>query len=907
MAVRATKGWKTRGCAIVAALGVCALGCGPAVHNEVAERARQWFHEQQGKPGADRVAFYRDMLDRHPESLQAGVAFPDWGYGCLSMDDQAEAAHWTPFLEYGVEYLAGKYEKPYGERAQQLVSFLFGIASHQVADEQWHSLAGLREGIMEVLANSTFNGEFSRAHDTLDVGGDFALAHMNDLGYMLDKWTVPVDDVIEIYKSMGLAVPKWKLNICITRQFYAMEAVKRFGQGLFPSYASRAPMLTERIEDYYIGGLFAMATTTSDCWYSLIDWFDTGNFSKKCMVSDRRRQHVPGSRRKPPAPSFLDRIMPHLADQRWIQDLNRTTTALEREGVLHLVASTGGVSHLPSAARKGYSAHNGGRQRGFAAQAERFSAQRQNQGAKERTRIKIADKCAELTTLYPKAKHLYSLSAYSGFGTALAMGDFSGDGRTSVAISAPYYKTRSAKEDSSIGAVFVLEDPDLFYAFSQQNVVDADPLILTPAASAGEEPEAGTVRYSLFGSSMAVVDFNADGIDDLVVGSSGYGRDATGAMLGRVDVYLGHAGSGLSAVPDFSLTAKQLALYTDSPWSHQRIGGFLYGEDLNNDGFVDLVIGAPYHSDLPYELHSGRVFGYISKQGRSSSGQMGPPDFSLASPKRHAFEWFGFAAKAVYLRDFGTTLLLVGAPGHKAHDAASNHTLAGKVYAFVIPNNTRAPPVYEGLEFTSMKEATQLGSQIHLWEVDDAGEPGSLPIVLFGSPSEQNTAIAQHLSHGVLDSLVNQAPERGWQAGEVRVIDPVHWVRQTHQPSEHHELGSASSGGSSDGDDKERFAGLLSTLRGVQSPGHFGRSLATTGSEVWIGEPLSDLEDGRVYRWRPDFERPECLYVPSAMGRARFGHQIKIAKRGGKELLAVSMPHDSQFSRLTGSVLLLQK
>ncbi|KAJ1957169.1 hypothetical protein GGI12_005099, partial [Dipsacomyces acuminosporus] len=272
--MHATKRWMARLCTAVAALGVCAVGCGPAVHNEVAERARQWFYEQKGAPNAGRVAFYRGILHRHSESLQAGVVFPDWGYGCLSMDEQAEAAHWTPFMEYGVEYLASKYQKPYGERAQQLIAFLFGVASHQVADEQWHGLSGLKEGIMQVLANSTFDGEYSRAHDTLDVGGDFAMAHMSDLGYMLDRWSVPIDDVIEIYRSMGLDTPRWKLNLCITRQFYAMEAVKRFGQGLFPSYASRAPMLTERLEDYYIGGLFAMATATNGCWYSLVDWFE---------------------------------------------------------------------------------------------------------------------------------------------------------------------------------------------------------------------------------------------------------------------------------------------------------------------------------------------------------------------------------------------------------------------------------------------------------------------------------------------------------------------------------------------------------------------------------------------------------------------------------------------------------
>ncbi|KAJ1868386.1 hypothetical protein LPJ55_005877, partial [Coemansia sp. RSA 990] len=170
-------------------------GCGPAVHNEVAERSRQWFYKQPGTIDSDRISVYRDILDRHPETLQAGTVFPDWGYGCMSMDDEAEAAHWTPFLEHGLRYLHAKYPFPFtSAKAEQLVAFLFGIAAHQVSDEQWHSLSGMHEGIMRVLADSTFQGDFARAHDVLDVGGDFALAHMNDLKYMLDKWTVPIDD-----------------------------------------------------------------------------------------------------------------------------------------------------------------------------------------------------------------------------------------------------------------------------------------------------------------------------------------------------------------------------------------------------------------------------------------------------------------------------------------------------------------------------------------------------------------------------------------------------------------------------------------------------------------------------------------------------------------------------------------
>ncbi|KAJ2043727.1 Intracellular distribution of mitochondria, partial [Coemansia sp. S16] len=775
--------WGTGLSAILLVIG--AMGCGPAVHNEAAERARQWFYTSQENATSGWISEYRDILDRHPGSLQAGVVFPDWGYGCLSMDDPAEAAHWAPFLRHGVRYVISQYPRPYSERGEQLVAFLFGIASHQIADEQWHSLSGLRDGIMRVLAKSTFDGEYSRAHDAMDVGGDFAMAHMSDLRYILDKWTVPMDDVIEIYHGMGISVPRWKVSLCVTRQFYAMEAVKRFGRGLFPSYASRAPMLTERLDDYYVGGIYAMATSTCDCWGVMAEWLETGDFHKQCLVHGHRQ---PGGGNGTmygylsPAQRILEYMWP--GDQ-LEPIINDTVSVDEHDGILSI--SLNDQSLLPEPFS--YVDEDRGRL-GRRHGQHVFGGSGRGLLGKE---ANITDNCLPLSTLYPKIKQLYTTSAYSGLGTAVVIGDFAGLGQSSVAISAPYFKAQPGDpraRGTSAGAVFVLEDPDLVYAESHQDILDADPLVLVP--------DDWQMQFPLFGSSLAVVDFNADGVDDLVVGSSGYGASATGPMLGRVDVYLGHRGQGLSRTPDYTLTAEELAMYTDSPWSRQRIGGFLFGEDVNNDGFVDLLIGAPYQSDIAYEIHSGRVYGYISRPGR----ELGEPDFSLVSPGKQQFEWFGFSARSVYVEDLQTSLLLVGAPGHRIRDATGNHTLAGKIYVFAVDESGAVDPV--DLEFTTWKDKTQLGSHIHVWQKEE-------PLILFGSPSEHNSELKPDASPD------GQPPERGWQAGEVRVIDPRLWT-------------TVSEGG---------VAGLLNTLCGVQSPGHFGRALATTESEVWIGEPFN--------------------------------------------------------------------
>ncbi|KAJ1886579.1 hypothetical protein LPJ66_009561 [Kickxella alabastrina] len=671
------------------------------------------------------------------------------------------------------------------------------------------------------------------------------------------------------------------MKVCITRQFYAMEAVKRFGMGMFPSYASRAPMLTERIVDYYIGGLSAMAAGTADCWHALVDWFGHGDFSRKCLVSDRHQpqpQPQPNRTRafdgKSPAQALLDEMWPR---EQWMQSVGDSIAAADDSKPWIVSASSLRFPALPpkpaqnskvNGTVRGNSHTN--RQHAFAPKHQRLLSQDSRPAAFEA--------CAELSTLFPLIKQLYSTSAYSGFGTAVATGDFSGSGHASVAISAPYYANSNG--NSSAGAVFVLNKLDISYAFSQQNIDDADPQVLLPPFSA-------STRFLAFGSALAVIDYNADGIADLAVGSTAYGPDPAGSLLGRVDVYLGHQGAGLSSVPGFTLTATQLSEYTDSPFSQQRIGGFLFGEDVNNDGFVDLLIGAPYHSDVPYETHAGRVFGYISgPRAGQGSGQMGPPNFTLVSPQRQPFEWFGFSARAVHLSETNTTLLLVGAPGHAQADpdTGANHTLAGSIYAFSVDaaDPKGSPPEFRGLHFAASKGSTQLGSQMHVWQTNGSR------LVLFGTPSEYSSGLAQS---GLIGP---EKPARGWQAGQVRVFDPALW-----------NLADATGVNGKDGNNP---VGLLSTLRGTQSPGHFGRALASTGTDLWIGEPFGHTEDGRVHRWRVGLERPECFYAANYMGRARLGHSILVASGSREsELLVVTAPHDSQFSRLSGSVLLLQQ
>jgi hypothetical protein len=172
----------------------------------------------------------------------------------------------------------------------------------------------------------------------------------------------------------------------------------------------------------------------------------------------------------------------------------------------------------------------------------------------------------------------------ANFGVAVAgLGDVDGDGHSDVAVSAP----RAANPQLGLpdaGSVRVfsgLTGSELYPVLGQQDV-------------------------AAFGAALcAVGDWDGDGIGDFAVGASVH--DAPGSPLslsnaGRVSVHSGVDGQQI--VEYFGDSANQ-------QFGHSLAGG----GDLDQDGFLDLAIGAPF-APVPGLIGPGRLQVY---SGRDAS------------------------------------------------------------------------------------------------------------------------------------------------------------------------------------------------------------------------------------------------------------------------------------------------
>ncbi len=163
------------------------------------------------------------------------------------------------------------------------------------------------------------------------------------------------------------------------------------------------------------------------------------------------------------------------------------------------------------------------------------------------------------------------------FGTALASGDFEGDGYDDLAVGVPNEDLGSSPILGDAGIVHVLYGSPAGLTSVRSQVWDQ--LAASLPYPLDEDPEAG----DYFGASLAAGDINNDGYDDLAVGVPREDRRA--ANGGLVHVLYGGSGGLWNGKTQYALF-----LYYQE---NIEFGSSLTLGDFNGDFYSDLAVGAP--------------------------------------------------------------------------------------------------------------------------------------------------------------------------------------------------------------------------------------------------------------------------------------------------------------------------
>lgn len=180
-------------------------------------------------------------------------------------------------------------------------------------------------------------------------------------------------------------------------------------------------------------------------------------------------------------------------------------------------------------------------------------------------------------------------TAQDFFGASIAISDINEDGLPDLVIGAP-------------GTDFAALDAGSVYVFLNQG---APNYFATSAASANLRID-GNQALGEFGSFVAVGDFNDDGRPDLAIGAPLVG---VGPNPGAGAIYTFFN----QGAPNFFVTSAASANQTISgAGTDEGFGTNIVPVDVNNDGFVDLVVGSPLHTPGMTLVSAGAVFVFLN-------------------------------------------------------------------------------------------------------------------------------------------------------------------------------------------------------------------------------------------------------------------------------------------------------
>jgi len=284
-------------------------------------------------------------------------------------------------------------------------------------------------------------------------------------------------------------------------------------------------------------------------------------------------------------------------------------------------------------------------------------------------------------------------------GHSIASGDINNDGLDEIIIGSP--------GNAAKGSVFLL--------FGMPNISGHEYIDITPASQLKQSLKSnkriggvssstiqnphivsfiGSNMNDRFGFSVASLDFNLDGFDDMVISAPGFGASSL-KYTGKVYIYFGKAG----IFHDHQRSDLEIVAEKNFTNLGMKLGTF----DVDGDGKKDLLIGSPYvygndtsgkTNGTTYE--SGEVWIFLSDKKRTAEKVLYRENADLLLSSDDHFSWFGHSFAVITLNGRSGValegskitgprkLLLVGAPGY--NDGTGSY---GKLHAFDISEQIR--------------------------------------------------------------------------------------------------------------------------------------------------------------------------------------------------------------------------
>ncbi|XP_071660733.1 phosphatidylinositol-glycan-specific phospholipase D isoform X3 [Patagioenas fasciata] len=507
-----------------------------------------------------------------------------------------------------------------------------------VADVSWHSL-GIDQGFLKAMGEIDFHGSYSEAHNVGDFGGDVLSQFELDFGYLASKWYVPVKDLAAIYKEFygREIITESTITDCTYLLFLELHGERLAVAKLFPTYAIKSPFLVEKFHEYFLGGVDDMAFWTNNIFELTSHMLENG--TSGCFLPENplfincTREHKDNYVRNKQSKHGHQKNTTSLLTKTLEKNINYT------ERGVHFNIQSWATNSLRLI------------KRAFTTYAWRVLAATHQKSSKHISK--------------PTASYFLT-TPYARLGWAMISADLNQDGYGDLVVGAPGYSTLGHVQ---IGRVYVV--------YGNQSGLPPEDMNLDEKA---DQVLQGYQPSGRFGSALAVLDFNEDGVSDLAIGAPSVGSQFL-TYKGAVYIYFGTEGRGLASQPNVTITCQ---------YSYCNLGWSLLAADVDGNGNADLVVGSPYAPGGGQQR--GFVVAFYSYFNRSDQGLLSVQDANWMVKGDENYAWFGFSLDSCQLEN--KTLLLIGSPTWKSCAGCNPFSSdvgqsVGKVYGYNPPSTER--------------------------------------------------------------------------------------------------------------------------------------------------------------------------------------------------------------------------